>query len=184
MNIFVLSIYDVSPENAYIMDAKKNILMEGIFSKMIYVDPYFSMNGIYIHLPIEIQSIENNINTSKLTVPLLFSANRSMAPMPPPPLTNKKTITFSVIKHAYLLQQIEMLEKKILDRYIPLDANLPKIYTIIQTLKFGYFRIYRESVSSKSVVTDTPSIFILKISGIWENSKGYGLSYKIMEVPI
>ena len=178
MDIFVLSIYEVSPENAYIMDAKKNILMDGIFSKMIYVDRFFSMNGMYIHLPIEIQSIENNSYSAKLTVPLLFSANKSMAPMAMP-ATNKKTITFSVVKHAYLLQQIELLEKTILDKYIPLDPNIPKIYTIIQTLKFGYFRIFRESAASYKV--DTPPMFILKISGIWENSKGYGLSYKIME---
>jgi hypothetical protein len=168
------------------MDAKKNIMMEGIFSKMIYVDRYFSMNGIYIHLPIEVQSIDNNNNSTKLTVPLLFSGNKTAALFPTSTM-NKKTITFSVVKHAYLLQRIELLEKIILEKYIPSDPNIPKIYTVIQTLKFGYFRIYKETTgsSSKSGSTaDTSSIFILKISGIWENSKGYGLSYKIIETVI
>ena len=171
MNIFILPISEVSPENIYIMDPKKNILMDGTFSKMIYVHSFFSMNGVYMDLPIHIQKIENsnyftkptgnyaNVDTKNKTVPC-----------------SKKTIYFSVIKHDALLQHLESLEKQILEKYIPIDSNIPKIYTILQTLKAGYFRVFRDSFSNTNTNT-----FLLKISGIWENAKGYGLSYKIVE---
>ena len=160
MHVLVLNIKDISAENIYFMDAKKNILMDGIFSKMIFIHPYFSINGIYIDLPITIQKTEN------------ISRDYSV----------KQTISFLVAHHSYLLHQIELLEKNILDKYIPFDTSLPKIYSIMQTMKLGYFRVFREASSSSSKMeVPNKSEFVLKISGIWENAKGYGLSYKIMD---
>ena len=167
MHVLVLNIKDITAENIYFMDAKKNILMDGIFSKMIFIHPYFSINGIYIDLPITIQKTEN--------------ISRDYA--------SKQTISFLVAHHSYLLHQIELLEKNILDKYIPFDTSLPKIYSIMQTMKLGYFRVFREastssssSSSSSKMEVSKKSEFILKISGIWENAKGYGLSYKIVEI--
>ena len=57
MNILALPIDQPKSENVYFLDIKKNMLMEGIFTKMIYINEWFTMNGLYIHLPIEIQSI-------------------------------------------------------------------------------------------------------------------------------
>jgi hypothetical protein len=143
-------------------NAKKNILMDGIFSKMIYIHPYFSINGIYVDLPIHVQKIENISND----------------------FSSKHTVHFLVSQHSYLLHQLELLEKNILDKYIPFDSSVPKIYSIMQTMKFGYFRVFREASTTSSSLN--PEIakkteFILKISGIWENAKGYGLSYKMVE---
>ena len=179
MNIFTLPISEVSPENIYIMDPKKNILMDGTFSKMIYVHSFFSMNGIYMDLPIYIQKIENSNYFTKPTSTYLDTKNKTIP-------CSKKTVYFSVIKHNDLLLHLESLEKQILEKYIPLDSNIPKIYTILQTLKAGYFRVFRDSFSSTDSCSNAnananANIFLLKISGIWENAKGYGLSYKIME---
>ena len=173
MNIFVLPISEVSPENIYLMDPKKNILMDGTFSKMIYVHSFFSMNGIYMDLPIHIQRIENSNYFTKSTGNYAnVDTNTKNKTVP----CSKKTVYFSVIKHNDLLLHLESLEKQILEKYIPLDSNVPKIYTILQTLKAGYFRVFRDSFSNTNTNT-----FLLKISGIWENAKGCGLSYKIVE---
>jgi hypothetical protein len=172
MNIFVLPISDVLPENVYLMDPKKNILMEGTFSKVIYVHSFFSMNGIYMDLPIHIQKIDNSNYFTKSTI---VDTKSKTVPC------SKKTVYFSVIRHNELLLHLESLEKQILEKYIPLDSNVPKIYTILQTLKSGYFRIFRDSFSKNESGLSNTNIFILKISGIWENAKGYGLSYKIVE---
>jgi hypothetical protein len=158
MNVLLLSLSNIGLEYIYFLETKKNILMEGFFSKILFFHPSFSLNGLYIHLPIEIQNIENYHY-------------------------NKTTIYFSVSHHSYLLHQIDLLEKNILDKYVPVDMNIPKVFSVIQTLKSGYFRIYRDSTDSTYFrkKESKRNGFVLKISGIWENAKGYGISYKIME---
>ena len=178
MNIFVLPISEVSPENIYIMDPKKNILMDGTFSKMIYVHSFFSMNGIYMDLPIHIQKIENSNYFTKLNSIHVNNGTDTKNKTVP---CSKKTVYFSVIRQNDLLLHLESLEKQILEKYIPLDSNVPKIYTILQTLKAGYFRVFRDSFSNSESSSISSNTFLLKISGIWENAKGYGLSYKIVE---
>ena len=169
MNISILSITQVSSENIYMMDPKKNILMDGTFSKMIYIHPHFSMNGVYIHVPIQIDKIEN-FSFFKTT------SKRSNNPTEgsKPSSSVKQTVSFSPEKHLIFISTMETLENNILDQYVPFDPNLPKIAAISQTLKSGYFRIFRET-NKKS------GEFILKISGIWENANGYGISYKMIE---
>lgn len=156
MNILALPIDQPKSENVYFLDIKKNMLMEGIFTKMIYINEWFTMNGLYIHLPIEIQSI--------------YMLNNY----------HKKTIYFSISQHSYILHQIDILEQMILDQYTPMDKNKQKIHLIGQSFKLGYFRIYREQNDNSPDIKNKNG-FILKISGIWENVKGYGLSYKIMD---
>jgi len=195
MNIFTLPITEVLQENIYLMDSKKNILMDGTFSKMIYVDSFFSMNGIYIDFPIKIQKIDNYYFSKSGSIqiaPLVPTAPsvkdsfgpsvkdsfgpsvKDSGPLVPTAPSVKQTVFFSIEKHTGFMSMLETLEKQLLDHYVPLDPNLPKIVAISHTLKSGYFRIFRES-------NKKPGEFILKISGIWENAKGYGLSYKIVE---
>ena len=155
MNVLLLPLSKIGVEYIYFLDTKKNMLMDGFFSKILYFHPHFSFNGIYVHLPIEIQNIE--------------AYN-----------FHKTTIYFSVSQHSLLLHQIDLLEKNILSQYIPMDPNVNPVYSIIQNIKTGYFRIYRENTSDMNLVPEKKNGFVLKISGVWENSKGYGLSYKIM----
>jgi hypothetical protein len=162
MNVLLLPLSKIGVEYIYFLDTKKNMLMDGFFSKILYFHPHFSFNGIYLHLPIEIQNIE--------------AYN-----------FHKTTIYFSVSQHSLLLHQIDLLEKNILSQYTPMDLNVNPVYSIIQNIKTGYFRIYRENPSSNpnldpnsNSIPEKKNGFVLKISGVWENSKGYGLSYKIM----
>ena len=55
MNILVLPITEIIPEYIYYLDSKNNMLMDGIFTKVIYTNEWFTMNGLYINLPIEIK---------------------------------------------------------------------------------------------------------------------------------
>jgi len=157
MNVLLLPLSKIGVEYIYFLDTKKNMLMDGFFSKILYFHPHFSFNGIYVHLPIEIQNIE------------MYNFH-------------KNTIYFSVSQHSLLLHQIDLLEKNILSQYHPVDPNVNPVYSIIQNIKTGYFRIYREPPQppDSNSIQEKQNGFVLKISGIWENSKGYGLSYKIM----
>jgi hypothetical protein len=57
---FVLKINDFQIEYLHLFEKKKNIVIDGIFTKMIYSDKLLSMNGIYFNFPLEITSNQNN----------------------------------------------------------------------------------------------------------------------------
>jgi len=146
----MLPLSEVTEENIYFLDSKKNILMDGTFTKLMFMNEWFTMNGIYIAFPIYVQNIEIN-----------------------PMMGQKHTIAFSVNSHLDLIEKIEALERAILSRYgIHENIKIP-MYNINHSLRMGAFKIY------KTIHKNTG--FALKISGIWENAKNYGLSYKIVE---
>ena len=162
MNILVLPTNKIIPDYIYFLDSKNNILMDGFFTKLIYTNEWFTMNGLYINLPIEMQCIDTKTYT-----------NRGY----------KQTIFFSVSQHSTLLHQLDLLEQHILSKYIPNDKTKHKSFLIMQSLKLGYFRIFKgnENSSSSSSIIKKKTGFVLKVSGIWENASEYGLSYKIMD---
>ena len=51
MNL-IIKIDDIKLENIFFLDTKENIIMEGNFTKIIYSNEYFMMNGIYLDLSI------------------------------------------------------------------------------------------------------------------------------------
>ena len=169
MNILVLPINEVIYDYIYFLDSKKNILMDGIFTKLIYTNEWFTMNGLYINLPIEVQYIET------------YQPRRYDFPQLGVPQNGgyKKTIYFSVSQYSTILHQLDLLEQHILSKYNPTDKTKHKSFLIMQSLKLGYFRIFHSNKEEKN--ESSSSGFILKISGIWENPTEYGVSYKIMD---
>ena len=155
MNVLVLPTNEIIPEYIYFLDSKNNILMDGFFTKLIYTNEWFTMNGLYINLPIEIQGMDTKPYTNS---------------------GSKQTIFFSVSQYSTLLHQLDLLEQHILSKYIPTDKTKHKSFLIMQSLKLGYFRIFHSKENQKKNVG-----FVLKISGIWENTTEYGVSYKIMD---
>lgn len=153
MNVLILSLSDVSDENIYLLDSKKNILMDGMFTKLMFMNEWFTINGIYLDFPIAVQNVKIN-----------------------PMMGQKHTIFFSVNEHIDLIQKIEVLEHSILSKYHPSDNTKSPIYSLNNSLKMGFFKIYKETKFLQQ-----SKDFALKISGIWENAKNYGLSYKIMD---
>jgi hypothetical protein len=152
----MLPLNEITSENVFFLDGKKNILMEGIFMKINYMNEWFTMNGIYLSFPIKVQHIDV--------------------------MGQKHIIYFSVDDHIDLIESIEILERTILEKYkCTSTTNSGKfpVYSIQYTLRTGVFKIYKES---KMLQKNTG--FAIKISGIWENGKNYGLSYKIMDAVI
>jgi len=152
MNVLMLPLTEIDAENIFFLDSKKNMLMEGTFTKIIFMNEWFAMNGIYAQFPIRVQSVEIN-----------------------PVMGQKHTIYFSVNDHLELIAKIEGLENGILTKY-SCSSNKVPVYSLQYSLRMGFFKIYKES---KLLQKNTG--FALKISGIWENANNYGLSYKIMD---
>ena len=153
MNVLILPLSDITEENVYFLDSKKNILMDGMFTKLIFMNEWFTMNGIYLSFPIKVQHVEIN-----------------------PMMGQKHTIFFSVHDHLDLIQKIEVLEKSILSKYLPSENTKTPMYNISYSLQMGFFKIFKESK-----LLQKKTGFALKISGIWENAKNFGISYKIMD---
>jgi len=132
MNIIInQSNFDI--QNVFFTDTKNNIMMDGIFKKIIYSNHAILLNGIFIELP--------------------------------------KTFT----KH--FLQPFFELEQNILENYKKLYGVSKKENLTFQTqFEQNTIRVYKERHNSY-----TNTIYIMKISGIWENATDFGMTYKIIE---
>ena len=76
MNISINSL-DFDIHNVSFLEPKKNILMEGYFTKINYLSQWFTMSGLFFYLPIKIKSINHQIprppkvNIIRMPVPIL-----------------------------------------------------------------------------------------------------------------
>lgn len=191
-----IDIHNFSLVNVFFLDTKRNIIMDGNFTKIIYSNHFFSMNSIFLYLPIELSSIEQ--------------------------VLNKKFIKFntSIPKNASLIQDISKIETRILDYFkIYSNINVRNSNLLSKQLNTGNIKIYQEysyssdnTFNSRNVSRDSEFIrgskistnnfadddrtgselmvdtseqnrteFIIKVSGIWENYEEIGLTYKILE---
>jgi hypothetical protein len=183
---FILNIDQVDNTNIQYLETKKNIIMNGNFTKIIYSDQYLSLNGLFINFPVEIKRIfENKYNSPSKTI---------------------------ISKHnKAFFNQIIDLECKILEHY-NITNNIKKPFSCILSSQLlnGNIKIYRDkktSFSSPSYILtknyyyvlpititentrtgstgatgDTLKDIALKISGIWETQFEIGLTYKFIEL--
>ena len=63
MHAFSLKIEDCNIDNFHFLESKSNLIMEGVFTKLIYALPIFTINSIYIDFPVKHNgySLKNSI---------------------------------------------------------------------------------------------------------------------------
>jgi hypothetical protein len=83
---------------------------------------------------------------------------------------NKYKCNFSIVKHKELVERLRTIEEDILRKYH--TSKIPS-YKIYDQIKYGFIKLFDDVQN-----TSHPQTFILKISGIWETSLHYGLTYK------
>ena len=127
---------------------KNNIMTEGNFIRILYSTPNFTLNGIYLLITL------NNITCEKY-----FSKFRCF---------------FNVLLHKDLLDNLQIIEESILNKYLSIDKT-PQ-YKIYEQIKNGNIKMFND-IGNKSICS-----FILKISGICETQNNYGLTYKFIKV--
>ena len=161
MNVY-LSINDIKKNNSEIdlrdyiryLYPKKNTIMDGEFTKILFSKEYVTMNGLYFFLPVQIdtkKSIENS-HIRFLT------------------LHNKQNIQ--------LINDLKNIEQNLLTNY----SNYYRInkgfeFTLAKQLYTNQIRVYHEHNSKHK-----KNKYVIKISGIWETSSKIGLTYKILEL--
>ena len=163
MNI-LLDNKDFSLCNIFNCDTKENIIMDGKFTKLLYSNELFTMNGLYFSFPIE------NITIEKLG--------------------NKNIVKFHPYSQVNLpvVQDFAKIEYRILEHYKYMNKCVRKISnTLSKQMYSGSMKIYKElhlfnnnsSNSNNKIVDDNSLDFFLKISGVWETDSEIGLTYKL-----
>jgi hypothetical protein len=84
---------------------------------------------------------------------------------------NKYKCSFLVNTNTDIVENIKKIEEDILNKYT-IDNKIPQ-FKIYEQLKNGNIKIFND-------FGKTNDTFILKISGIWENTVNYGLTYKFI----
>ena len=151
MNI-AYKLEQLSLQNLFFMDSKKNIIMDGKFTKVLYSDDLLTTNGVSIVIPFHNTSLDKTYNKTMLKFQTSDPTN------------------------AKLCSELAWIEKYILDYYKQITSNTKTSTTTLNDhMKNGNVKIYRDSnaTSIKHV--------IIKISGIWEDQTRVGLTYKFME---
>lgn len=152
MNVFALNLYNYNPNDFYFLDPKNNLIMDGIFTKMIYTSKHFTMNGVYFYFPIQYSYIE--VNSS-----------------------NKCFMYFDseVVQNRAIIEVIRKLETQILLQYANFtNKRRQSYYGLYNQLLTKKLRINDASSSKVKHV-------LLNISGVWENDTQFGITYKWVE---
>jgi hypothetical protein len=145
--------------NVYILEPKRNMIMEGVFSKLIYSNENFTMNGIFILFPIEVSNIE-------------FMGNKKQIKINPYSQYNGQ-----------IIQDFSRLECRILEYYKQTkQCNRKILNSLSKQMYSGYMKIYKEYDKDQSTTYATHVTYLLKISGIWETDENIGLTYKLHEI--
>jgi hypothetical protein len=158
MNI-VLSESNFKPDNLYYMEPVINTIIDNsMFIKIVYSNNIIVMNGIYLNLNL---------------------------------IVNRSEVYFKKIKYSFdinntynnnLLNKVYRIESAILTKYLG-NKIKSKRFVIYDTLKNGIIKLFPNSsinlTDYKGINNNTDSVYVLKISGIWENTSEIGLTYKL-----
>jgi hypothetical protein len=161
MNL-VLDIDKYILENTHFLDTKRNIIIDGNFTKIIYSNELFTMNGIYFLFTIHDYILEKKLNKFLLRFNPYNKLNSS------------------------IIEELTNLEHKIIEYYKQMTNTTSKISnSLSKQLYSGNMKIYKEYNYSKKPVEEnnkTTSSIIIKISGIWETREEMGITYKLFEI--
>jgi hypothetical protein len=164
MNIYLnLSIIKNSSNSVDLRDnirylyPKKNTIMDGEFTKILFSKNNITMNGLYLYLPLSIDSNNrNNYNKNEIYTRILSRTS----------LNNQ------------IISDLKQLEKLILNHYLEYTKCGKQPELILQKqLITNQLRVYHDKPYSKKL-----NKYVIKISGIWETNSKIGLTYKIMEL--
>lgn len=155
MNILTLDIYNYNARFFYYLDTQPNILMNGLFTKMIYTHPHYTMNGLYFHFPIQYTYIE--------------------------PCKDKYYVHFDpkLVQNKAIMENIYKLETRVLDYYQEFSQTEKcPLLTMHKHLSKGKFRIPHQ----RNTTSMNPCKYMFKISGVWESENEFGITYKWFEI--
>lgn len=138
------------------LETKRNVIIDGQFTKLIYSDNDVVLNAIYLQFPV---------------VPHLTSSLSYMV--------------FSVDDPGNLaiVRSFERIERQILQYYQTyMGCRKTPVFMLSNQLQRGGFKLYRGTMPIRDA-DNLPAYFeacTLKISGVWETQHQIGITFKFM----
>jgi hypothetical protein len=154
--ILTLNINQFNNDYIFISEPiKNNIIHQSLYYRILYSNNLFTLNGLYIILDIQYNSIEKYFNKYKCT--------------------------FDINTYKHYIEQLKQIELDILCKNYNSSSNSssnPKQFSlkIYEQLKNGIIKFFSEEYNKQQ------HNIILKISGIWETDTQCGLTYKFISV--
>jgi hypothetical protein len=157
MNI-ALKVNQYSIHNTYLLEKKNNVIVEGTFSKILYSNQFFTMNGVYFYLPLQEIELKTHLNG----IFLQFHPYQE--------------------NNLRVIQELVRIEYNLLDYYRRQNHSNKKISNILsKQLYSGCMKIYRDLRRQSTDLASVGNIhYIIKISGIWETVDEVGLAIKLV----
>lgn len=143
------------------LNSKRNITMDGEFTKIIFVTEIFSTDSLFIEFPVQIQY------DTRFTVSETFKKNGLMKP--------------NSINQPIINKFIE-LEKQLLNYYKQYKNINKKINFLLNNhLLNGQVKFFTSYQNNNNSTLEKKKAHGIKISGIWESYDSIGITYKIIE---
>jgi hypothetical protein len=149
-----LCVNDKNYEQQSILFSKKiknNILSDGYFYKIYYSDKYFTSNGLLFLFDLKDIKVDNYFNRVKCM--------------------------FCSIKNKKILNFIKNLERRIIEDF-NFESKFRPIYRIEEQLKNEYIKIFSDEKIKRGKINKIQ--VLLKISGIWNNEKECGITFRFL----
>jgi len=154
-----------------LLEKRRNNIMEGEFTKLLYSDEYITLNGIYFTFPIiKSQTIVETFPMNRQGRQILYKSGQKKLIFQPNHPNNK-----------YLIQQIAVFEKQLLHFYVESSfSEKNPVYSLQNQLINGFVKVFYDNVKD---VKENANYYV-KISGIWETAKNIGITYKFIEASL
>jgi hypothetical protein len=190
---FILPNIPVSNQNIQFGDKKKNMIIDGQFSKIVYASHYFVSNGIFLHCRILVKppGLDGRIRLHDHTNPdfslkafadILNRWDNRQGENVLPVYPYKSVYKFdpNLDDNRDTVVQLCIMEEQVLEYYKTM-RNIQKtnVYNLKSSLLNGNIKIHDEMDMS---VYKHPNEYILKISGVWETNMNVGLTFKFMYI--
>jgi len=136
---------------------KNSIMNDSNFIRIIYSNSSLTLNGIYIYIMINHDTIEKHYNKYKFN--------------------------FNINTHQQLINQLRDIEHNLL-KNVKIYNKIPQ-FKIMEQLSHGYLKIFIDDDSTNRNNNNDKNDnnnYILKISGIWETTTHYGITYRIVRI--
>lgn len=195
---FILPYIPVSNQNIQFGDKKKNMIIDGQFSKIVYAAEHFVSNGIFLHCRVLVKppGLDGRIRlpdhvhqdvSIKAFVDILnrwdndYRAGDNVLPMYP----YKSVYKFdpNLDDNRETVVQLCVTEEQILECYKNMcGVQKTSVYNLKSALLNGNIKIHDEMDAASAYKPPLFNEYILKISGVWETHLNVGLTFKFMYI--
>ena len=152
--ILTFNLNDILINNVFFLETRKNIIMDGKFTKIIYSNENIVMNSLYA-----------NIYLNEYTYDKSYS----------------RLIMKDTKNNINIIKKITDIEYYLLKYFKHINGNTKQTkYLLKEQLETKTIKVYRDNYPYANGNIANGKI-VLKISGIWEDNNSFGLTYKIME---